>query len=270
MNPRRFEQLVIGAGAITVLGSVLISVASNGWPGWPNLIAQLLLLPVLIVAVHRGRKAGLLAALVASAILVVLKLPVLSSPDGVTSADLVMIVFTIAAYGIVGIVGGDLCGRVKYFFARYDESATIDDWSHVYNQRTAAALLSGARERYSRYGEVFSVVLIAQATSHSEGTPTRQRAAVRSVANYLRGDVRMVDEVARLDDGRFMVILPHTRREGGIVVTRRLTEGVRHALDAENDTVSARCLSAVEDEVELASLAATITPKSPGQTESSA
>ena len=77
-----------------------------------------------------------MAALVASAILVVLELPILSSPDGITVADLVMIVFTIAAYGLVGIVGGDLCGRVKYFFARYDESATIDDWSHVYNQRT--------------------------------------------------------------------------------------------------------------------------------------
>jgi GGDEF domain-containing protein len=266
MNPRRFEQLVIGAGAVTVVGSVLISVASNGWPGWINLVSQLLLLPVLIVAVHRGRKAGLLAALVASAILVILKLPILSSPDGAAPADLVMIVFTIAAYGLVGIVGGDLCGRVKYFFARYDESATIDDWSHVYNQRTAAALLSGARERYSRYGEVFSVVLIAQAPSANHGAPTRQRAVVRAVANYLRGDVRMVDEVARLDDGRFMVILPHTRREGGLVVTRRLVEGVEHALDAEKDGVSARCLSAVEDEVELASLAATIAPASQSQT----
>jgi hypothetical protein len=45
---------------------------------------------------------------------------------------------------------------------------------------------------------------------------------------------------------------------------------VRHALDADKDTVSARCLSAVEDEVELASLAATITPKSQSQIGSSA
>ncbi len=133
-------------------------------------------------------------------------------------------------------------------------------------QRCCPAL----RERYARYGEVFSVVLIAQAPSHNDGGPTRQRAVVRTVANYLRGDVRMVDEVARLDDGRFLVILPHTRREGGRVVMRRLVEGVRHALDGEQDTVSARCLSAVEDEVELASLAATITPKSQVQTESSA
>ena len=64
------------------------------------------------------------------------------------------------------------------------------------------------------------MVLIAQAPSHNDGAPTRQRAVVRTVANYLRGDVRMVDEVARLDDGRFLVILPHTRREGGRVVMR--------------------------------------------------
>ena len=262
MNYGRFERLVIGAGAVVIVGGVLISVAANGWPGWSALVSQLLLLPVLVVAVHFGRKPGLLAALIASAVFVVLEIPALSAPGGLPPSDVAMIAFTIFGYGLVGIVGGDICGRVKYFFGRYDQSATIDDWSHVYNQRRAAELIDNARERYSRYGEPFSTVVLVQAPSLFSGLrPTRQRSLVRAVASHIRGDVRMIDEVARLDDGRFLVILPHTGREGGLVVTERLAEGVRSTLGANNDAVSARCFSAAEDELELSSLAATIAPK---------
>jgi hypothetical protein len=259
MSYRTFERLVIGAGMVTVVASVLISLASNGWSGWPNLVSQLLLLPVLVVAVHYGRKAGLLAALVASAIFVTLQTPALSVPGGVPTSELVMVAFTIAAYGLVGIVGGDICGRVKYFFSRYDKSATIDDWSLVYNQQRAFRLIVKAQGRFSRYGEPFSVILITTAPSLLSGLrPTRQRAIVRSVASHIRGDVRMIDEVARLDDGRFLVILPHTPRAGGLVVSERLLEGVRRTLGAQDDLVSARCLSAEEDGLDIDSLQASI------------
>jgi GGDEF domain-containing protein len=259
MNYRAFERLVIGAGVVTIIASVLISLASNGWSGWPNLISQLLLLPVLIVAVHYGRRAGLFAALVASAVFVILKTPVLSALGGVSTSDLAMIAYTIAAFGLVGIVGGDICGRVKYLFARYDQSATIDDWSLVYNQRRAAQLIENARQRFSRYGEPFSVIEIAPAPALLSGLrPTRQRAMVRSVANHIRGDVRMIDEVARLDDGRFLVILPHTARDGGLLVSERLVEGVCRTLGAEDELVSSRCYSAAEDELEIDSLEASI------------
>jgi GGDEF domain-containing protein len=265
MNYARFERLAIGVGAATILSSVLVSMATTGWSGWLDLLGQLLLLPVLVVAVHFGRKPGLLAALLASAVFIILKIPLLAAPEGIAPKDLAMIAITIGAFGLVGIVGGDICGRIKYFFARYDQSATIDDWSHVYNQRRASELLENARERHSRYGEPFSVVVVSDTPSVLSGLrPTRQRALVRGVASYLSGDVRMIDEVARLDDGRFLVILPHTGREGGLVVAERLVEGVRQTLGAAEDAVSARCLSASEDELELRSLAASISPTSEG------
>jgi hypothetical protein len=271
MNYIRFERLVIGAGAVTVVGSILISLSSNGWSGWPSLISQLMLLPVLVVAVHFGRKPGLVAAVVASAIFIVLEIPSLSAPGGVPAPDLAMIAYTISAFGLVGIVGGDICGRVKYFFGRYGDSATIDDWSHVYNQRRASELVDNALARFIRYAEPFSVVIISQASSLYSGLrPTRQRTLVRSVANHIRGDVRMVDEVSRLDDGRFLVILPHTEREGGLVVTERLADGVRRTLGARDDSVTARCLSAADDELELRSLATSIAPVHEDYAESSA
>jgi len=261
MKYTQFEQLVIGAGAVTIAATVVVSLAGNGLSDWPSLIAQLMLLPVLIVAVHYGRKAGLLAALLASAVFIVLQIPALSAPEGLSPSEVGLIAFSIAAFGLVGIVGGDLCGRVKYVFARYNQSESIDDWSHVYNQRRAAELLASARERFARYGEPFSVVVIAQTPSpDADPRPTRRRALVRAVADHLRGDIRMVDEVARLDDGRFLVILPHTDRQGGVIVAERLTEGVRQ-LHGEDGAVSGQCFSAEEDELELGSLANGIMPK---------
>lgn len=270
MNYRHFERLVIGAGIVTIVGSVLISLASNGWPGWVSIISQVQLLPVLIVAVHYGRKPGMVVAVAASAVFILMEIPSLAEVGGPPTPDMVMIAYTISAYGLVGIVGGDICGRVKYFFGRYGESATIDDWSHVFNQRKASELVDNARARFTRYGEPFSVVAITPAPSLFAGLrPTRQRAMVRAAANHIRGDVRMVDEVARLDDGRFLVILPHTAREGGLVVTERLADGVRATLGASDDSVTARCFSAAENELELGSLAASIAPLPADYTESS-
>jgi hypothetical protein len=270
MNYRHFERLVIGAGLVTIFGSILISLALNGWPGWVGILSQALLLPVLVVAVHYGRKPGLVAAVVASAIFVVMEIPSLAAVGGPPTPDLAMIAYTISAYGMVGIVGGDICGRVKYFFGRYGESATIDDWSHVFNQRKAHELVENARARFTRYGEPFSVVLVVPAASLFAGLrPTRQRTMVRAAANHIRGDVRMVDEVSRLDDGRFLVILPHTGHEGGLVVSERLADGVRATLGASDESVTASCLSAAEDELELGSLAASIAPPPDDYAESS-
>jgi GGDEF domain-containing protein len=269
MNYGRFERLVIGAGTVIVVGGVAISLANNGWQGWAALISQLLLLPVLVVAVHSGRKAGLLAALVASAAFVVMKIPALSAPEGIPGADVAVGAFSIFAFGLVGIVGGEICGRVKYFFGRYEQTATIDEWSRVFNQRKAAQLIENARQRFSRYSEPFSVIVIEQSPTLLMGLrPTRQRALVRAVANHLRGDVRMVDEVARLDDGRFVVILPHTAREGGLVANERLAEGVRQTLGANEESVTVRCFAAAENPLEIESLQASIASEAGDYTES--
>ena len=258
MKYARFEQLVIIIGAVAIIGSLILSLPGGG-PGIEEAIAQLMLFIVLVVEVHWGRKGGLIAAIVASGIYVVLRLPIMAATEGVSSGIVFMLVTRVGAYGLVGIVGGELCSRVKYIFARYDDSNTIDDWSRVYNQRYASHALDQARARFARYGEPFAAVLVTLSPSlTAELRPSRQRALVRGVAGHIRGDVRMVDEVARLDDGRFFVLLPHTPREGGLVVSGRLATGVRDTLGARDESVRTVCYGAAEDAVALSSLAAEI------------
>lgn len=252
MNYSRFEQLIIGIGSVSVLGTLAISMRSGG-PGVVEVVAQLLLIGVLVAAVHWGRRGGTIAAVVASFVYVAMHVPTLSS--GRNAEDLFIMVVHIASYGLVGIVGGEVCGRVKYIFARLDDSNAIDDWSRVYNQRHAVHVIDQARARYARYGEDFSVVVISLASAlTADLRPARQRTLVRAVANHLRDDVRMIDEVARLDDGRFAVLLPHTPKGGGLVVSERVAAGVRRAVGARDESVKYVCYGAAEDTIALDAL----------------
>ncbi len=254
MKYSRFEQLIIGVGGLAILGSMVLSFHSGG-PGVVEIVAQLLLFAVLVVAVHWGRRVGMYAAIAASFLYIALRIPVLSSSEDLTVEVLIFMVARIAAYGLVGIVGGEVCSRIKYVFARFDDSNTIDDWSRVYNQRYVSREIEQARARYTRYGEPFSLVLITLSPAVTgDMTPQRQRSLVRAVANYLRDDIRMVDEVGRLEDGRFVVLLPHTPREGGVVVTARLAAGVRQTVGAKPESVTAQCMGAAEDTVALGTL----------------
>lgn len=263
MKYSQFEKLVITLGAAAILGTLLLSLPSGG-PGLTEIIAQLMLLLVLVVAVHYGPKGGLIAAIVASVIYIAMRIPTLAGD--MTLGVSAMVLVRLAAYGLVGVVGGELCGRIKYVFARYDDSSTIDDWSHVYNQRYAARALEQALGRFTRYGEAFSVVVIALSPSlTSELRPSRQRALVRGVANCLRDDIRMVDEVARLNDGRFLILLPHTPREGAMVVNARLEAGVCHTLGAREASVTANFFGAAEDGPALEALASDIADKTERQ-----
>lgn len=253
MPYRRFEQLVISLGAVSILGALVLSL-QEGSNGLLEISAQLLLLGVLMAAVHWGRRGGTLAALAASLVYVAIQIPVLSA-SGLTTGDALVLVVRIATFGLVGIVGGEVCARIKYVFARYDDSNSIDEWSRVYNQRYAALSIERARERYARYGEPFVLVLIRLSNAlTADLTPSRQRTLVRAVASHLRNDVRMVDEVSRLDDGRFCILLPHTPHAGGVVVMERVVAGVRRALGAKPESVLAECLGAAEDTFALSAL----------------
>lgn len=258
MKYSRFEQLIVAAGSLAILGSLALSLTGGG-PGFEEMIAQLMLFVTLVVAVHYGRKGGMLAAIAASTIYVILRIPLLSSTDGVSSTALLMVVSRLAAYGIVGVIGGELFGRIKYVFARLEHAGMVDDWSRVYNQRYVYQALEQAQGRFTRYDEPFSLLLLTLSPSLTVGLrPSRQRTLIRGVANYIRGDVRMVDEVSRLGDGRFAVLLPHTPRVGGMVVRARVVEGVRHALGAREESVSAVCYGAGEDAVAILALLAEI------------
>lgn len=260
MATDRFDALALALGATAVLGSLAISM-STGRTELLEVLGQLMLLLVLFAAVKGGRKAGLIAAVVASAVYVFLRLPLLTQVP-VSPLLLSAMVVRLTAYGLVGIVVGEICSRIRYALAGFEDTAAIDDWSRVYNQVHAAASITKAIGRYTRYAEHFSILLVAISPSvFSEMRPLRQRKVVRTIADHIRGDVRLVDEIARLDDGRFVVLLPHTPKEGAIVVERRVAAGLPRLLGASNETVTISTLSAPQEIDALTALAKALAPE---------
>jgi hypothetical protein len=115
--------------------------------------------------------------------------------------------------------------------------------------------------QHSRYGTPFSLALIEMSSAlTSELKPSRLRSLLKAIANHIRNDVRLVDDVARLDDGRFVLLFSHTLREGGGVAAERVRSGVRDLLGARDESVTARVLGAPEDMVEIEDLVESLSP----------
>lgn len=245
MKYSRFELLTISVGAVAVLGTVAFALQPR--PDWIELVAQLLLLVVLAGAVHWGRKGGLVAALAATLVYIILRLPSITRV-GLEAEVLELVLIRTAAFGFIGIIGGEICGRIKYFFARLEDSLSIDEHSRVYNQRFVAQMLANSLASATRYGTRFSIAIVELAPSlMAELRPSRRQSLVRAVASHIRNDVRLIDDVGRLDDGRFVLVFPHTPKDGAQVAASRARTGVRDVLGAKDDSVTVAVYGSDED-----------------------
>jgi GGDEF domain-containing protein len=241
----QFEWLTIGVGAVAIGATVMSALVPR--PDWIELVAQLLLLGVLVGAVHWGRNGGLVSALGATLVYLAMRLPNILA-GGTEGEVLQLLLVRGATFGLVGIIGGEICGRIKYFFARLEDSCNIDENSRVYNQHFLAQLLGSSLSSAERYGTQFSIVVLTLSSVLTEGLrPARVRTLVRSVANHIRNDVRMIDDVGRLDDGRFVMVLPHTPKDGAAVAGARVRAGVRELVGAKDESVTAIVYGSADD-----------------------
>jgi GGDEF domain-containing protein len=242
---------------MAILGSILF--AYQGAFVLEEIAAQVLLLGVLLGAVHWGRNGGFIAAIAASLIYVVVRIPLALSEQRLTGAVASLILVRVLTYGLIGIVGGELCSRIRYIFARLEDSSSIDEWSRLYNQRLIGRTLATAAGQYTRYRTAYSVVILDLSEAlFADLRASKQRSLVRGIADYIRNDIRLVDEAGRLDDGRFVIVLPHTPKEGGRVVAERLHKGACDTVGAKNDSIAMTLLGADEDAASLADLTSSI------------
>lgn len=267
MKYSRFEALLIGAGTLTVLGNILFIYPQARV--FEEVVAQILLLGVLAGAAHWGRKGGLITAVIASIVYTVMRVPLLTALGGLEADVLRLVGLRVATYGVIGVLGGELCGRLKYVFVRLDRSDSIDDWSGVFNQRHMAGLMDSASAQLDRYGAKFALAVITVDPAVTSGLrPARVRKVIHSIANHIRNDIRLVDEVARLDDGNFLVLLPHTPKPGGEVVADRLRRGIIGVAGSGGDSVSVRVLGGTEDATAIAALRESLGEPAPASSRS--
>ncbi|MBN2840147.1 MAG: hypothetical protein JXP37_04220, partial [Coriobacteriia bacterium] len=208
MKYSRFEILAFVLGAVAITGSLFVPSTTQIIPA--EVVAQLLLILILAGALHWGRNGGFVTALIAIAIYVGMRYPLLKA-EGLSPDVVTMIVSRAVAYTVIGLIGGELAGRVKYLLARMERDAMIDPVTRVYSARYAGQAVARALGKHRRYETTCSVLTLTISPAvWSDLKLRRMDSLMRRVASHLRNDVRMVDDVAYHDNGSFIIILPET------------------------------------------------------------
>jgi GGDEF domain-containing protein len=172
-----------------------------------------------------------------------------------------MLTVRVLTYAFVGIVGGEIAGRFKYFFFRMEDTALIDHVTGVYNSRYAGTAIGTGVGLYRRYQVPYSVIVLTCRLHETITTkPKRFRASVRHVANHVRNDIRVVDDLAHLGEGVFAVLLPHTPIEGARVCANRVTDSVRELLGTDAAELTSEVFSAATDGDALCDLGNRLAP----------
>lgn len=258
MKYSHFEVLALVLGAGAIVASIFITPGTT--PQSAEVTAQLLLIIVLGGALHWGRNGGFLAALVAIAVYVAMRVPLLQS-QGLSTAVVTLLVTRAATYALVGIVGGEIAGRIKYLFAKLSSDTLVDPHTGVYSARYAAEAIASGLGQWQRYQTQYSLVVITLAPAVYAALKTaRSRQLLRQVAGHLRNDIRMVDDLAAGETGTFFALLPRTDAAGATVVAERLSRGLCELLGARDDAVGTRVLSAATDAPALRKLVETLNP----------
>ncbi|HBE95251.1 MAG TPA: hypothetical protein DDW80_07405 [Desulfovibrio sp.] len=164
----------------------------------------------------------------------------------------------------------NIASRVKnpvivevHLLRRQEEMALKDDLTGLSNRRHFNLELARELERYRRFGEPFSLVLLDldhfkifnDTFGHQAGDE-----ALKSVAEAMLETARAIDLAVRYGGEEFILILPQTGKEEALVAAERLREAVaeRRVVSFERDcgsvTVSAGVASFPEDAYSTAGL----------------
>lgn len=114
-------------------------------------------------------------------------------------------------------------------FQEVESLSVTDDLTKVYNYRFMKAALRREVERSSRYGQVFSILMIDvdrlkefnEKHGHLEGSDL-----LRRLAGILSRSSRAIDLVSKYGGDEFLLILPQTNTEGAVVMGRRVCAAV--------------------------------------------
>lgn len=262
MRYARFEAVAFLVGSAAIISSLFMSSTSRIIPA--EVVAQLLMILVLAGALHRGRNGGFVTALIATSLYVGMRYQLLTT-QGLSTDVISMMLTRVLGYALVGVVGGELAGRAKYFLTRDEADTMIDPVTRVYSARYAGRAITTAVGRHQRYGTVCSAVCITVSPAvWASLKPSRMGALMRRIASHLRGDVRIVDDVAYRGNGSFVIILPETDGDGAAVAATRLRAGVAGVIGCDHDDITTRVLSCGTDDVALVELAHALAPDRAG------
>jgi hypothetical protein len=239
LDHHKARQLLLATGLV-VLG-VVCFVTWARRVDTVEVVATLLFVPIFIAFVYRGVVGGVVAAVAATGIYAVLRLPAI---DAIGASEFTgLIASRGAAYLIFGAVGGWSTQVLEGSLDKLDLYDEIDDETGLYNARHLIIQTELEMARARRYQTLFSLAVLEIPTASINGLKARaRRSLLRDLGRLMREGVRTVDHVVHAHDGeihRFVGILPETGQDGAEVFTGRFADQVADFLRARGAQLDA-------------------------------
>ena len=134
-----------------------------------------------------------------------------------------MLLQTMADYAAIAIENARAVHRIQ-------ELSITDDCTRLYNARHLFTVLEEEVQRSRRFGYQFTVLFLDLDNFKNINDEYGHLLGSRllgEVGRCLREGLRLVDTAFRYGGDEFAVLLPQTSKAGGLVVARRLMEGLR-------------------------------------------
>ena len=127
-------------------------------------------------------------------------------------------------------------------YARVEQKSRIDELTGLFNRRHFEERLQEEVSRHSRYGEMFSILMIDldnfKSYNDVHGHPAGD-ILMSQIGKILRRSVRNVDQAFRYGGDEFVVILPQTAKDDAYVVAERIRGQI--AGEMEKKPISVTC-----------------------------
>lgn len=242
MRQGRFEFWLICVGAIIVIGSVAIV---GGETPVQEVVAQAMLYAVFVAAVYGGKSSGLVTALACSVMYVAIRVG-FRTVEVDFSANLMQIILVrVVAFFMIGLIVGEMVGRIRKRFDRSKELEGIDPVSRGYNQRLVTSALEMAIAESLRYAVPFSVTFISLTfNSATSSSLARTEDLIKRISESVRSSTRVLDRFGRTDDGTLVLISPNTSDEQIEVLKSRLAQTLQGSFGEHLEELSITSLSA--------------------------
>lgn len=197
-----------------------------------EVIAAAMYIAVFLGVIAADVIGGAAAALVASAVYMVLRFSAIEVLGTSTFAGLFLV--RMLSYLSFGVIGGLSWRLLRERLNKLESFDSIDDATHLLNARGMAEVIDHEVARGRRYEESFVVSTVQFSTGLVGGLKRKERANVMAMlGSTARESVRGVDRVGITTDAKtisLVILSPLTTTEGALVLTQRITASLSNSL----------------------------------------
>ncbi len=135
-------------------------------------------------------------------------------------------------YGLIALIGGEIFTWLKYKLPEIEHLALTDPETGVWNAKQIKEILHKEMEKERRYGARFSLIEI---NVQPKNGAKFQKTFLKNLGSILAKNIRVADEAGRIDENSFLVVLPHTSREGAEIAAKRLYKMIEDIIPYEEN-----------------------------------